>query len=84
MSTIPNVFDEKKKRKDQRTWMRRRLKTARVHNKRRVKRANHLNGGTVLTCIIDALEKRDAATTDIPGVFMQADMGEIFNMKMGS
>ena len=35
-----------------------------------------------LTFIIDALEKRDVATTDIPGAFMQADMDEIFNMKV--
>ena len=62
--------------------MRKRLKTARVHNRRRIKRANHLNGGTFFTCIIDALEKRGVATTDIPGAFMQADMGEIVNMKI--
>ena len=35
-----------------------------------------------LTCIIDALEKRDVATTEIPGAFMQADMDEIVNMKI--
>ena len=35
-----------------------------------------------LTCKIDALEKRDVATTDIPGAFMQADMDEIVNMKI--
>ena len=35
-----------------------------------------------LTCIIDALERRDVATTDIPGAFMQADMDEIVNMKI--
>ena len=74
MSTIHNLFEAKKKWKDQRMWMRRRPKTARFHNKRRIKRAKHLNGGTVLTCIIDALEKRYVATTDIPGEFMQADM----------
>ena len=34
-----------------------------------------------LTCIIDALEKRGVTMTDIPGVFMQADMDEIVNMK---
>ena len=34
------------------------------------------------TCIINALEKRDVATTDIPGAFMQADMDEIVNMKI--
>ena len=35
-----------------------------------------------LTCIIDALEKRDVATTEIPSAFMQADMDEIVNMKI--
>ena len=35
-----------------------------------------------LTFIIDALERRDVATTYIPGAFMQADMDEIFNMKI--
>ena len=35
-----------------------------------------------LTCIIDALEKRDVAKIDIPGVFMQADMDENVNMKI--
>ena len=35
-----------------------------------------------MTCIIDALEKRDVATTYIPGAFMQADMDEIVNMKI--
>ena len=27
-----------------------------------------------LTCKIDALDKRDVATTDIPGAFMQSEM----------
>ena len=35
-----------------------------------------------LTCIIDALEKRDVATTYSPFAFMQADMDEIVNMKI--
>ena len=35
-----------------------------------------------LTCIINALKKRDIATTDIPGAFMQVDMDEIVNMKI--
>ena len=35
-----------------------------------------------LTCKINALEKRDVATTEIPGAFMQADMDEIVNMKI--
>ena len=34
------------------------------------------------TCIIDVLEKRDVATTDFPGAFMQADMDEIVIMKI--
>ena len=34
------------------------------------------------TCIIDALETRDVATTDIPVAFIQADMDEIVNMKI--
>ena len=36
-----------------------------------------------MSCIIDAKEGRDVATADIPGAFMQADMGdEIVHMKL--
>ena len=35
-----------------------------------------------LTCLIDAMEKRDVATVDIPGAFMQADMDEEVHMKL--
>ena len=35
-----------------------------------------------MTCIIDALKRRDVATTDITGAFIQADMKEIVNMKI--
>jgi hypothetical protein len=28
----------------------------------------------MLSCVIDAMERRDVATVDIPGAFMQADM----------
>jgi hypothetical protein len=28
----------------------------------------------LLTCVIDAIEKRDVATCNIPGAFMQLDM----------
>ena len=38
---------QKKKRKDQRTWMRRWPKAAQIHNKRGIKRTNHLNRGIV-------------------------------------
>jgi hypothetical protein len=32
----------------------------------------------MLTCVIDAVERRDVATCDIPGAFMQSDMkGEV-------
>ena len=34
------------------------------------------------TCIIDSLKKRDVATTDIPGAFMETDMDELVNMKI--
>jgi hypothetical protein len=36
----------------------------------------------MLTCTIDAHEKRDVATVDIPGAFMQADMDDVVYMKM--
>jgi hypothetical protein len=36
----------------------------------------------LLTCAIDALERRDVATVDIPGAFMQADMDEVIHMKL--
>ena len=36
----------------------------------------------LLSCTIDAKEKRDVATVDIPGAFMQADMDEIVHLKM--
>jgi hypothetical protein len=36
----------------------------------------------MLSCVIDAMEKRDVATVDIPGAFMQADMDETVHMKM--
>ena len=29
-----------------------------------------------ITCVLDALERRDVATVGIPGAFMQVDMGE--------
>lgn len=36
----------------------------------------------MLTCVIDAKEKRDVATADIPGAFMQADMDEVVYMRL--
>ena len=37
----------------------------------------------LLTCLIDALERRDVATVNIPGSFMQSDMeGEERHMKL--
>ena len=35
----------------------------------------------ILSCLIDALEKRDVATCDIPGAFMQADVDEEIHIK---
>ena len=35
-----------------------------------------------LPCIIDALKKRDVATTEIPDVFIQSDMDETLNTKI--
>ena len=35
-----------------------------------------------LTCVIDAKEKRDVATIDIPGAFMQVDMDELVHMEL--
>jgi hypothetical protein len=36
----------------------------------------------MLSCVIDATEKRDVATVDIPGAFMQADMDELVHMRL--
>jgi len=36
----------------------------------------------MLSCVIDAIESRDVATVDIPGVFMHADMDEKVFMKL--
>jgi hypothetical protein len=36
----------------------------------------------ILTCVIDAIEKRDVATCDIPGAFMQSDMKGKVVMKL--
>ena len=36
----------------------------------------------MLSCIIDAKEKRDVAMVDIPGAFMQADMDELVHVKI--
>ena len=37
----------------------------------------------LLTCLIDAMEKRKVVTVDIPGAFMQSDMvGEVTHMKL--
>ena len=37
----------------------------------------------LLTCLIDALERRKVVTVDIPGAFMQSDMeGEVTHMKL--
>ena len=35
----------------------------------------------LLSCMIDAMEKRDVATLDIPGAFMQADIDEEVHIK---
>ena len=36
----------------------------------------------MLSCVIDAKERRDVGIVDIPGAFMQADMDETVHMKM--
>jgi hypothetical protein len=36
----------------------------------------------MLSCVIDANERRNVMTADIPGAFMQADMDEILHMKL--
>jgi hypothetical protein len=32
--------------------------------------------------MIDAIERRDLATIDIPGAFMQADMDDVVHMRL--
>lgn len=36
----------------------------------------------MLSCVIDATERRDTATVGIPGAFMQADMDELVHMRL--
>jgi hypothetical protein len=36
----------------------------------------------MLSCVIDAMERRDIATVDIPGAFMQTDMDELVHVKL--
>ena len=36
----------------------------------------------MLSCAIDATERRDVATVDLPGAFMQADMEDTVHMKL--
>jgi hypothetical protein len=36
----------------------------------------------LLSCVINAKERRDVATVDIPGAFMQADMDELVHMRL--
>jgi hypothetical protein len=36
----------------------------------------------LLTCVIDAEERRDVATVDISGAFMQADMDDLVHMRL--
>jgi hypothetical protein len=36
----------------------------------------------MLSCTIDAKERRSVITADIPGAFMQADMDEVLFMKL--
>ena len=38
--------------------------------------------GLMLTCIVDAHERRDVATMDVPGAFMHADMDEKIHIKL--
>ena len=36
----------------------------------------------LLSCVIDAKERRDVATVDIPGAFMQGDQDETVHMRL--
>ena len=36
----------------------------------------------MLSCVVDALERRDVGIIDIPGAFMQADMDELVHMRL--
>jgi hypothetical protein len=36
----------------------------------------------MISCVIDAKERRDVATVDIPGAFMHVDMDEIVHMRL--
>jgi hypothetical protein len=36
----------------------------------------------LLSCVIDAKERQDVATVDIPGAFMQADMDKLVHMRL--
>ena len=35
----------------------------------------------MISCVIDAKERQDVATVEIPGAFMQADIDEVVHMK---
>ena len=37
----------------------------------------------MLSCVIDALERRNVATVDIPGAFLQAEMDELVHIDSG-
>jgi hypothetical protein len=36
-----------------------------------------------LSCVIDADESRNVATVDIPGAFLQADMNDVVQLRIG-
>jgi hypothetical protein len=36
----------------------------------------------LLTCVVDAKERRDVATADIPGAFLQSDMDEVVHVRL--
>jgi len=36
----------------------------------------------MISCIIDAMERRDVAIVDIPGAFMQENMDDVMHLKM--
>jgi len=38
----------------------------------------------MLSCVIDAMEKRDVEIVDIPGAFMQANMNDVVQKMEGS
>ena len=63
--------------------MSRRTKQRLYMDRQQVSNPTVENESLLLTCLIDALKRRDVATVDISGAFMQLDMeGEETHMKL--